>query len=302
MFSLFLAFSFLSWTVSKLSQSYDSWVTVELTPTNLPDSLFVDAAETHAAKLRLRATGFKLFGMGIGQRNLKLDLSTVSNKGNAYYLTAERASRQLQKSISNSAELLDIDPDTLYFDLFKVKTKKIPVISQLELNLEPNHILKGKLKITPDSIIFKGPEQEIDTINKIVTSIITLSEVADDFSVDVDVPKPNGLANTDILNENVTISGTVVRFSEKVFEIPVSVNNVPEGYVIRTFPKSVSLLCKASENDLINFTEANFDVMATYDSTIVNSKELSLRVAKKPENALVVRLLQNTVEFLLEPK
>lgn len=301
-FLLFLTFSFLSWAVSKLSQSYDSWTTIALTPINLPDSLFMDHAKNLDVKLLLRANGFQLVGMGLGNNKLKVDVSSVSHRQNAYYITAGRAQRQLQRSIAGSAQLLDIEPDTLYFNLYKVATKKVPVVANVDIQLMPNHLVKDGFKITPDSVILKGPAQDLDSITKIGTEQMSLTNVDNNFSVSLALPNPKYLSNAELLTTKVLVSGTVVGFSEKIFEIPVVVDNIPQGFTVRTFPKYVSLLCKATEEDLIRLSEMDFEVGAVYDPVLTNNEVLALEITEYPASALSVRLLQDSVDFLLEPK
>ena len=302
MFSLFLAFSFLSWTVSKLSETYDSWVSVALKPVNIPDSLQLKQSEPSLTKIRVKANGFTLLGMGIGTSTFDLDVSEVDNSKQGYSLSKNKVNRQLQKSLSGTAEVLDVDAEQLYFDLYQVTSKKVPVVADLSLKYEPNHVLKEGLVITPDSVWIKGPSSEIEAINVIKSESLELVGLNEGFTVNVPLLLPDELSKSELFTKKVTIAGEVVRFSEKLFPIPITVRNVPEGYTLRTFPKEVSLLCKATEADLLKFKSEDFLVLCTYDSTRVASKMLQLSIAKQPTSAFGVKLMQNQVEYLLEPK
>lgn len=301
MFAVFLVFSFLSWSISKLSQSYESWVDIDLMATKFPDSLLLKENYVENARLKLKASGFRLMGMQMGSKRQKVDLSSVSNKDFRFFITDQELQNQWERRFSN-AEILSIQPDTLFFDLYQVQSKKIKIEPSLGLELMQNHVLVGELTVEPDSILIKGPLSEIGEIQTIKTTDFTLRDISTNFQETLKLIKPESLVDSEISANEVVVSGTVVRFSERMFTLPIFVENTPENYEVRIFPKTISLLCKAGENDLRKFSEENFRVIAVYDSTKVNQKTIRLNLSQKPENAISVRLLEDEVKFVLEPK
>ncbi|NKI32555.1 CdaR family protein [Croceivirga thetidis] len=300
-FFVFLIFSFVSWSISKLSQTYDSWIEVTLIPTKFPDSLLLKNESTQRVNLRLKASGFKLLGMQIGEKSEKVNLSSISKNNAGYYLTNGKLKNQWERRFSN-AEILSLQPDSVFFDLYQVQAKKVKVKPKLGLDLVQNYVLLGSLRVEPDSIMIKGPASEIENINVIETVEFTLREVSENFSQKLLIAKPENFSSSEILKSAVLVSGNVVKFSEKVFELPIEVKNTPKGYDLRVFPKTVSLLCKAGEDDLRKLTESDFKVVAVYDSIVTNQNALRLTIEQKPKNTIALRLLENEVKFVLEPK
>lgn len=300
-FAVFLGFSLMAWSISEFSQTYESWVEVSLETNKLPDSLFIRENSSSKVRLRLRASGFKLLGLGMGKNSKELDLSSVSSTGSRFFLTDDALLSQWEGNFSN-AEILSIRPDTLFFDLYQVRSRMVKVQANLGLELEQNHVLLGALSIRPDSVLIKGPASEIDSIEVIETEGLTLQEVADSFEQELYLIVPDEFVESEVSTQKVSVSGEVVKFSEKIFDLAIQVENVPEEYDIRIFPKTISILCKAGENDLREISEDNFKVVTVYDSTKVEQKTMHLSLSQQPENVLSVRLLQDEVKFVLEPK
>src|SRR5690606_21513126 len=141
--------------------------------------------------------------------------------------------------------LLNLDTrDTLFFDFSKLYTKVVPVYSKVKIDLEQNYLLDGKLTIIPDSIVVKGPSEELDTITGVWTEPLELEDVNADFSNEVPLHKFKALKHTGFSSPSVRISAKVYRFSEKVIDVPVEVVNLPKDVEIKTFPDKIPVLCR----------------------------------------------------------
>lgn len=300
-FSLFLLCSFLAWFISNLSDTYESRAHFTLNYRNLPDSLLLGKNSDNLIEAKLRTSGFQFLYYKIFKSRIDIDVSEVEFQNGGYVLSEEILKRQMDQQLSQNISLLDLDRNRLEVDLYQVDSKKIPIKAKLDLQLEQNYILDGKIKISPDSIEVKGPNNEIDTIKSIKTSRIQLNNVNADFSNEVNLVFPKGLDNSIFSIGRVTISGKVSKFSEKIFEVPVQVINIPEGYQVRTFPNSVTILCKATIERLKEISASDFDIVADYGQLKgTESSTLFLEIRESPQKVYDVRLEENTVNFVLE--
>ena len=301
MFSLFLLCSFLAWFISNLSDTYESRAYFTINYRNLPDSLLLGKNSDHLIEAKLRTSGFQFLYYKIFKSRIDIDVSEVEFQNGGYVLSEEILKRQMDQQLSQNISLLDLDRNRLEVDLYQVDSKKIPIKAKLGLQLEQNYILDGKIKITPDSIEVKGPSNEIDTIKFVETSPIQLNNVNADFSNEVGLLFPKGLDNSIFSIGRVTVSGKVSKFSEKVFEVPIQVINIPQGYQIKTFPDVVTVLCKATIERLKELSASDFEIVADYSQLMGSeSSTLFLEIKESPEKVYDVKLESNTVNFVLE--
>ncbi len=300
-FSLFLLCSFLAWFISNLSDTYESRAYFTLNYRNLPDSLLLGKNSDNLIEAKLRTSGFQFLYYKIFKTRIDIDVSQVEFQNGDYVMSEEALRKQMDQQLSQSISLLELDRRTLEIDLYQVDSKKIPIEAKLDLQLEQNYILDGKIKILPDSIEVKGPSNEIDTINSIKTSLIQLNNVNADFSNEVSLVFPKGLDNSIFSIGRATVSGKVSKFSEKVFEVPVQVINVPQGYQIKTFPDVVTVLCKATIERLKEISASDFEIVADYGQLMGSeSSTLFLEIQESPQKVYDVKLEDNTVNFVLE--
>lgn len=300
-FSLFLLCSFLAWFISNLSETYESRAYFILNYRNLPDSLLLGKNSNDQIEAKLRTSGFQFLYYKTFRNRIDIDVSQVEFRDGAYVLDEEILRRQIDQQLSQNISVLDLDRSVLDVDLYQVDSKKIPVQAKLNVQLQQNYILDGKVKISPDSVVVKGPKNEIDTIKSIKTTPIKLTNVNEDFSSEVTLVFPKGLDNSIFSVGRATVVGKVSKFSEKVFDVPIQVVNIPKGYQIRTFPNSITVLCKATIERLKEISASDFEVVADYGQLDGSeSSKLFLEITESPQKVYDVKLEENTVNFVLE--
>jgi hypothetical protein len=300
-FSLFLACSFFAWFLSNLSETYESRANLTLNYRNLPDSLLLGKNSEDIIEAKLRTSGFQFLFYNFVKKRIDVDVSQVAYQNGQYILTDDALRKQIDAQLSQNISLLDLDRSQLVVDLYQVASKEIPIKVNLDLQFQQNHIMDGRPQVTPDHVVVKGPESEIDTLEEIQTEPVQLTNLSTDFSKDVSLVFPKGLDNSIFSVGRANVSGKVVRFSEKVFQTPITVVNPPEGYQVKTFPNAVTVLCKATVERLKGISSADFEVEADYAQLNgTNKNTLLLTITKKPENVYDVRLSEKSVNFVLE--
>lgn len=302
-FFLFLICSFLAWFLSNLSEPYESRANFNLNYKNLPDTLLLGNNAVNSIEAKLRTSGFKFLYYNFVNKRVEVDLSQVVNNNGNYILTEDALKKQMERQLSQSISLIDLDRDELIVDLYQVAAKEVAIKANLDVQFQQNYILEGEPIITPNVVLVKGPKSEIDTLNTIYTSKIELADVSSDFSKDVLLVFPKNLSNSIFSINRTNVSGKVVKFSERVFDVEIQVLNFPKGYQVNTFPNSVSVLCKATIEQLKSITAEDFRVIADYKQLNgSNNNMLFLEITQKPDKVHGVRLLENKVNFVLEQK
>ncbi len=302
-FFAFLGCSAAIWFINALSQTYVSTAAFDLEYVNFPDGYLFKGASEKEMDVKIRAGGFQFLGFNFKNKKVRIDVSEAEKKDSTFYVPENRYRAQIEKQMTGSMALLEIDDDTLFLDMLPVITKKLPVRPRVKMNLAQNYLLDGKILMTPDTISVTGPKDEIDSITQIRTEKITLPELTSDFSEELGVFKSPKLKNTTYSRNTVVLSGKIARFSEKVFEVPVTVINLPDDLDVKTFPDRVSVVCKAKMKRLKELQKSEFQVVADYNAKKNEaSEELPLELRKKPEGLHSVKLKETEVEYIIKKK
>lgn len=297
----FLLCSFLAWFISNLSESYTHGTVFDITYVNVPDSLLLTEVSKEKINVKLKTNGFQFLGFNLKLRKVDADLSFLQFEKGNYFLPPENYKEQIERQLSKSIQLLEIDKDTIFFDFHKIHSKEVPVVAKVKVFFEQNYLLNGTLQVQPDHILIKGPMHEIDTIDHVETEELVLRDLTSDFSEELGIYKAIGLKDTKFSSSSIEVSGEVAKFSEKIIEIPVEVINLPEGAGIRTFPDMVRAVCKAEVNQLKELTASDFKLIADYSVLQEKpSKTLRLRLIKEPLEMYSVKLMRTEVEFILK--
>ena len=298
-FIVFLICSAAIWLISKLSETYSQRSSFDLVYLNAPDSLLITGSSKESIDARLEASGFRFLGFNFGKQDIKIDLSQVRNSGNQYFINKEEYQKQIENQLPGNMKLLSVDQDTLFIYFKRLYSKEVEVVPDITLDLAQNHMLEGKLVVDPPVVTIKGPRSEVEEFEKVYTVSTNLSGISDSFNSSLQLARNPEMANTTYSTDRVEVSGNVFRFSEQLIEIPVRVENLPEGTEIKTFPNTVPVLCKAKIDRLKSLRPQEFELIADFNSISKGKNELGVQLKSKPADVYDAQLKLNKVEFIL---
>ena len=298
-FIIFLVCSALIWLISKLSETYAQRSTFDLAYVNVPDSLLLTGSSKQQIDTRLQASGFKFLGFNFGKKDIEINLEQLRNNGDSFFINKEEYQKQIEDQLPANMTLLSVDQDTLFVYFKRLYTKEVEVIANINLDLAQNHMLEGKLVVDPPYVTVKGPQSEVDAVESVYTETTSLNGVSESFNSSIKLAQAADLENTTYSTDRVIVSGNVFRFSEQLIEVPVQVQNLPEGTEIKTFPKAISVLCKAKIERLKSLRPQEFDIVADFNDIGPGVNKLEIRLESKPEDVYDAQLKQNKVEFIL---
>lgn len=300
---MFLLVSSLAWFINKLSESYTSRVTFNLSYINVPKGYLLKSASKENLDVKLEAVGFQFLGFGLNKKSISIDLSEASKKDSKFILTEKKIQKQVEKRLPKSMVLKEIDKEDVILELVKIITKNVRVEANIKINLQKNCMLDGAIVLEPKVIEVTGPLNEIDTIQSIKTRLLELKDIGESFSKTITTIEPNGLPNTSYNTNTVVIKGRVSRFSEKMIEdIPISIINLPKDTIVKTFPDRVKILCKAKLGVLKNISKSSFTVVADYNAMKEGNEKIVLQMSNMPNDVYSATLIEKKVTYIISEK
>ncbi|MBS9773589.1 MAG: hypothetical protein KGV59_00310 [Tenacibaculum sp.] len=249
----------------------------------------------------VEGTGFKLFLANFFSKEIELSVEKLNKKStNNYYILVNNQIRNIQKQIKSGLLLKEIKQDTIYLKLGSLQTKKIPVLPNLEIEYKSGYDIVEKPLIKPDSVTISGTELQLKNINSIRLERLVLQDVSNDINKKLPIVLPEKLNKVKICHSSVEISIKVNKFTEKEFEIPVHVKNIPKGSKLNIFPKKVKVFFKLQLEDFDKITKDSFEVYCDFNEAVKNKHPyLILKLKSKSDYILTSRIVPNKVDFLI---
>ncbi|MCM5662781.1 CdaR family protein [Galbibacter mesophilus] len=297
---MFLFISSFIWFLISLSDNYISHVTFNLNYMSIPEDKLVLGKPKKNITVDIEASGFKILNYRIFRRELNLPLDNFKEKkGDHFYMLPA----QVENVINNQYKSLVVrkmNQDSLLLDLGVNKKKYIKVDPDIHFEFAEDHQLKDSLRIQPDSIWVRGPEDLVKKIKEVTTEKGNYNNVKGSFEYVLPLKIPDSVKELEFETKRITISGTMERYSERIILVPVQVQNLPENTTLKLYPDKVKLICKAPISQLKNINENGFKVVCDYNDIQKNSAVVIPRLVEKPKYVTSVKMLDMKLEFLIK--
>ncbi len=302
----------MAWFIRALSDTYDAEIKYPVIYTNLPPNKILSQPPQEKLLLTVHSDGYTILSTKLLPKpSLEYNVNAFSmysltmDSTSVYTLTKyarERLSIELNKK-KNNIEIIDISPDTLFFNFSRVKKRKIPVLANIvnqNTIFARQHMMNGNIYTIPDSLEITGPASIIDTMRYVPTKPLFLKELTDTAEKKVRIQKHSKLIYP---TSKVKVVVPVDEFTESEFTIELEQLNVPDSIVFKTFPKSVKVKYITT---LSNFDKISSDMFHAYvnynDLDIEMSSKISIKLDSVPFYIHNVHITPRSAEFLIERK
>lgn len=302
LFSVFLLISVFIWFLNALSKSYTTDIAYPLTYENFPEDRVFVGALPDQLQLRVNAHGYAILRYQVFRNPVPINFNVSaisfnrpgSDSTRAYILSRylrDQVSRQLPAEL----QLLEIKPDTLFFQFARRATRKVEVQPEFVFEVDKQFTLVDGIRVEPDSVWVTGPDVILDTLQRIHTERRELGQLSKNFSDKVrlkEIP--------DLHYERSKVNGSIEleRFTEVQLDLPIQVLNLPDTITMQTFPSRIRFTCSVglSKYDRVN---SNL-IRATVDYNEIGeaSRVAEVHVQNIPVFLLGYEYYPKTVEFL----
>lgn len=303
-FLFFLLFSFILWYMNTSSDDeIEKNYVIYTNYVGIPENIYIEEKLPNHIKYTLRGKRKEL------NKYKQSDTITI-NLSN--YLSSEESKVNNKVDISfleiintfiakKTSELTPTETQPLSFSsAFKIlNTKNVPILLKENIKVESQYIFVDSIKIIPNNITILGPQSSLDTIQAIyVKPLHDTYNKSNKITSELIIPNPF-VINT---NNNVEISFLIDKSTEKSFDIPITLINVPENINIRTFPTSINIKFSVSIQNYNNVLPSMFEANIDYN-TISNVSKTTQKVNIQYNSNIYITNLTSTpkeVEYVIE--
>jgi hypothetical protein len=241
-FLVCLGISVLLWLMIKLNRHYVHTVTFSVNLSGLFENQKLVPLQRDTVVVEIKAQGYQLLFNEVTMANiLEIDLNKTllreSSRPGILYISSQSLLARIATQFPVSTELLSIKPDTLFFRVEDIESRKVAVVPNLLLDFKLPFNLYDSVTISPDSVIIRGDQALVDAIPAIMTRRLDVKQIDKSFSFKLNLINPHP-GQVDLFPKEVTITGKVTRFMEKTANVPVQLadsifrQNIPNGNTV----------------------------------------------------------------------
>jgi hypothetical protein len=295
------------WFIKAMEKDYETTVSLPVRYTNIPRNIVLVNPPPSKLDVKIRSHGFTLvqhkIGLTITPINLNIKPFTINNKNASdlprFNILSDRFIPQIADQISQDIRVLDVSPDTLFFHYDFLTEKKVRIISKIQINCQNQYFLSDSVKITPSTIVVRGPISIVDTLTGIPTADIKFNNLT--TSVHSIISLEN-IKQLEYSANKVAIEVPVSQFTEYNEKVIVNTFNIPDNINLITFPGKVTVSCLIAFDKFKSINPDDFIIGVDFKDISPTSNTLPVKVSKQPDFIKSLQIQPLQVEYIIKQK
>ena len=295
-FLFFLLLSFTFWTSTKLSNTYIVEESFSIIWINIPNGI-IPSSENQQMNVSISASGIEILIYRLINKSINISLSQADFSGEKGLIDLRGQDFFIKKQFFENTKLNILNPLFLEFKFSRLEEKVFTVVPQIEINLRAGYLIDSSLKVTPDSILVRGPKSILDTLNSIQSESIIADDLYENFRKKVSL---RSIPEIQLSESKVTVEVAVSRYTEKEFLLNVEVINLPLGTRVKLFPPKAKVMVTLPLSVLRTIKTSDFNLVVDYNNIFKDvEKKLDLIMIRRPSSVKKVILEPKKVNYLI---
>lgn len=300
-FFLFLILAFIFWLLIFFQRNVEGSYYIPLKYVNIPEEeVFVDPPPQQI-DLRIRDLGSGLFNYYFFKKRDSLIINVEDiQKNNNTKLQGNLLTQLIRTKLSANTELIGYSPATISLETAKLQSKTVPVVFDGEMRTNGGHLVIDSVSIIPSEVKILGTGEQLRDIAEVVTEYSVFENLNATSQLEAKIKIPEGLK---VVPSRVEIYIPIHEFTERQFEIPITVSNQPEDIDVKFFPSKVTVTFAVMLDDYKKIVEEDFEIKINYNE--LKKKEgdqVELKLTKSPSSIKNPYITPGVVEYLFEKK
>lgn len=304
---VFVGVATVFWFLNELSNIYNTTVNYPIRFTHLPKNKILINELPKNLQLSVNADGYTILRYKLSPAafpviiNIEKHSDNIINPELKHFRLQTRYLREtINKQMPNDIEIVDIFPDTVLFQFANIISKKLPVKPNVKLEFSEECMLDGDITFNPDSIIVRGPNTILDTLQAVYTKYQKFTKLSKPIKPNITLREIDKL---EYKNKKIQIIIPASKFTQLSFNIPINAVNVPDSLDLKTFPRIVKVSCMVSLNDYDKIKADDFVIDVDYfDIENLLGEKLSLNLKLAPSQVRSISFHPESIEFIMDKK
>jgi len=245
-------------------------------------------------QLRVKGQGWRLVSINVGpETEFRVSVGGDSGIHNLNLYNYLESNRWLLSDV----EIINILPDSIRFFVERIISKKLPVISGLELEFKPGYGLASNIVFKPDSVVVTGPFSFLKNMKEIKTTEKSLSPIDSRTETEVNLPRMNGFNYS---TNSIEVILDIQRIVDKQFDnIEVKVLDIPPRKEVVLLPNKIGLNVRGGIEILGKLKPDQFRAFVRYQSLVQDTTGSVTPILEMPKNVNLQYLKPDRLRYVI---
>lgn len=290
-----LIFAVILWASVSLSNDYYSTIRMPVRIINFPEGYTTGTKLPDEISVRLKGQGWKL-------------LSVTLSSDVEYYLNAGADSGRKFLNlhnfitdnpwISSDIQVIDINPDTLSFNVEKIESKKVAILPNILTEFKTGFGLAYPLTISPDSVNVFGPRSTLRNLRAVLTEEKKFEGLDKTVKERVNLISIPGIQyENSFVNVNLDVQRIVDR---TIDDLLIEVLNVPVDRDVVLLPNKISISVRGGIEILGRLTSDDFRPYVLYRDIVLDTLGSIQPVIEFPENVSLISSKPERLRYIIK--
>jgi len=230
-FMIAFIFAFCLWFVINLNRDFTVNLNLPMMIENMPEDLALSSSIPAHASVSLNGEGWQL--ISLYNNPPRVNLNIESEEVNIF----DQVSQQL--GVNTDVRVVNVQPTTVELKLEEKMTKKVPVITRMDITLNEQYGLTGQPVIEPDSVTVTGAVSKLSNLMAWETEPVELKNVRENVEKKLSLVPHDDTIH--IEPNEVLYRVEVAEFTEGEVKVPVRTRNMPPGKAVTYNPSTITI-------------------------------------------------------------
>lgn len=290
--------SCLLWLLVNLGRTYSTFIRLPVSYSGIPEDVQFNEDPPASIDVFSEASGITVLLNKFGLRRDSIHINVAACLKKGYFVWTDQ-DKEINSNFTSGITGLYIRPDTIYFNYQKKSSKRVPVVSRVDVQLEPTFRLIRPVKITPDSITVIGGKEILQDISEWNTVVYSTPVIAAPTTFDVDLEQPS---NVEIAPSKVTVSVDPAEFTEDYRTVKIKVINVPDKKQLKLTQTEVKVKYLVTMDKFDKIKVADFGIEIDFKKIKSGSKHVVPDLVRKPQGIEVVAIEPSKISYVIVTK
>lgn len=297
----FLVLAFIFWLMLFFQkENVEGTYRIPLKYTNIPDDVVFDNPLPSFIEVSVADNGAQIFRLDTKKRDsLKINVAETTEGGNTV-IQGDQYRQLILGQLFSSTTIRGYYPMNISLATSKLQHKELTVVFDGEITTSRANLVADSATFIPETVMAYGSKKSLDQLKTAATEYTIFKNLRATSQLPVKISNVEGVK---FVPPQVDIYIPVREYTERTFEVPITVSHMPSNLDVKFFPSRANVTFSVTLEEYKKIKQEDFSIGLDYRKFHSNDDgRVELELTDKPSSIINPRLSPSSVEFLFESK